>query len=85
MDDDELVAVDLTTGTSDVLLFGSTGKAIRFHEKEVREMGRTARGVRGISLKSRTRCDLDDHGGGRRVRIRTCRYFKGVWKTHAIG
>jgi DNA gyrase subunit A len=52
IDDDELVAVDLTTGTSDVLLFGSTGKAIRFHEKEVREMGRTARGVRGITLKS---------------------------------
>ena len=52
MGDDELVAVDLTTGTSDVLLFGSTGKAIRFHEKEVREMGRTARGVRGIALKS---------------------------------
>ena len=52
MDDDELVAVDLTTGGSDVLLFGSTGKAIRFHENEVREMGRTARGVRGIALKS---------------------------------
>jgi DNA gyrase subunit A len=52
MDDDELVAVNLTTGTSNVLLFGSTGKAIRFHEKEVREMGRSARGVRGIALKS---------------------------------
>jgi DNA gyrase subunit A len=50
--DDELVAVELTSGTSEVLLFGSTGKALRFHEKEVREMGRTARGVRGIALKS---------------------------------
>jgi len=52
IDGDELVAVNLTTGSSDVLLFGSTGKAIRFHENDVREMGRTARGVRGITLKS---------------------------------
>jgi DNA gyrase subunit A len=52
VEDDELVAVDLTTGASDILLFGSTGKAIRFHESEVREMGRNARGVRGIALKS---------------------------------
>jgi len=52
IDGDELVAVDLTTGDSDVLLFASSGKAIRFHETGVREMGRTARGVRGITLKS---------------------------------
>tara|TARA_B100000029_G_scaffold506928_2_gene590584 strand:+ start:221 stop:2833 length:2613 start_codon:yes stop_codon:yes gene_type:complete len=51
IDGDELVAVDLTTGDSEVLLFSSSGKVIRFHETDVRQMGRTARGVRGIALK----------------------------------
>ena len=51
LDGDELVAADVTTGSSDVLLFASSGKAIRFSEKDVREMGRTARGVRGMTLK----------------------------------
>jgi DNA gyrase subunit A len=51
LDGDELVAADVTTGSSEVLLFASSGKAIRFSEKDVREMGRTARGVRGMTLK----------------------------------
>ena len=45
-----LVGVDITDGTSDVLLFSSAGKVVRFPEAEVRPMGRAARGVRGISL-----------------------------------
>ncbi len=49
---DELVGVGLTDGDSDILLFSSSGKAIRFAESDVREMGRTARGVRGIALKT---------------------------------
>ena len=51
-DDEELVEVALTDGESDILLFSSAGKVIRFPESHVRPMGRTARGVRGIKLKS---------------------------------
>jgi DNA gyrase subunit A len=49
-DDDRLVGVSLTTGNNEIMLFGSGGKAIRFHEDEVRAMGRDATGVRGIKL-----------------------------------
>ncbi len=49
-DDDYLVDVALTTGESDVMLFASNGKAIRFNEQAIRPMGRTAAGVRGIRL-----------------------------------
>jgi DNA gyrase subunit A len=47
---DRLVSVAITNGTQDVMLFTSGGKAIRFAESDVREMGRNARGVRGIKL-----------------------------------
>jgi DNA gyrase subunit A len=48
--DDELIAAKLTTGQQQVFLTTRLGKAIRFDESGVRAMGRTARGVRGISL-----------------------------------
>ncbi|MGV6806922.1 MAG: DNA gyrase subunit A [bacterium] len=48
---DKLVGTALTNGESDVMLLSSGGKAVRFSEKDVRAMGRTARGVRGIRLK----------------------------------
>lgn len=48
--DDELVRVLLTDGKKEVLMVSKKGKAIRFPEKDVRHMGRTARGVRGMSL-----------------------------------
>jgi DNA gyrase subunit A len=51
-ENDELVEVGLTDGESDILLFTSAGKVIRFSEGHVRSMGRTARGVRGVKLKS---------------------------------
>jgi DNA gyrase subunit A len=47
---DSLVGVALTDGTSDIMLFSSAGKAVRFEEAEVRPMGRNAHGVRGIRL-----------------------------------
>jgi DNA gyrase subunit A len=50
LEGDRLVGVDLTDGQHDVMLFSSSGKAIRFNESQVRPMGRTARGVRGITL-----------------------------------
>ncbi len=47
---DRLVDVAITDGECDIMLFASSGKAIRFHEADVRPMGRTAAGVRGIRL-----------------------------------
>ncbi len=49
-DEDRLIGVDITDGDQDVMLFTSAGKAIRFHESQVRAMGRTAAGVRGIKV-----------------------------------
>ena len=49
-DNDRLVDVAITDGKCDILLFASSGKVIRFHEDDVRPMGRTAAGVRGIRL-----------------------------------
>ena len=48
--DDYLIDVGLTTGDSDIMLFSSGGRAMRFHESAVRQMGRTAAGVRGIRM-----------------------------------
>ena len=50
LDDDRLVGVAVTNGSRDVMLATSDGKLIRFPESDVRAMGRTARGVRGIRL-----------------------------------
>src|SRR6478735_8862440 len=47
---DGLVDVQLTNGERDIMLFASNGKAVRFDETEVRSMGRTATGVRGMRL-----------------------------------
>ncbi|WP_092486215.1 DNA gyrase subunit A [Candidatus Ichthyocystis hellenicum] len=49
-DGDHLIGVAITEGNSDVMLFSDVGKAVRFSEQDVRKMGRTARGVRGITL-----------------------------------
>ena len=47
---DHLVGVAITDGTQDILMISDAGKAVRFKESDVRAMGRTARGVRGIRL-----------------------------------
>jgi len=47
---DHLIGVAITDGTKDILLLSNGGKAARFKESDVRAMGRTARGVRGIKL-----------------------------------
>lgn len=52
---DVLKDVKLTDGTSDIIIGTHEGKAIRFHEKEARAMGRTAAGVRGIRLAKKDR------------------------------
>ncbi|MBT8433287.1 MAG: DNA gyrase subunit A [Gammaproteobacteria bacterium] len=50
-DEDSLIGVQLTDGGSDLMLFTSGGKGIRIDENDVRAMGRTAAGVRGIKIK----------------------------------
>src|SRR5579864_9565174 len=51
-DNDQLVGVAITDGDRQIILVSSGGKAIRFHEQEVRYMGREAAGVRGLRLGS---------------------------------
>lgn len=48
---DTLMAAAITDGTKDILLMSNAGKAVRFAEENVRKMGRTARGVRGIKMQ----------------------------------
>ena len=50
-EDDELLSVKTTDGTTDVILGASNGKAIRFNEEAIRSMGRTASGVKGMTLE----------------------------------
>src|SRR5207302_1729647 len=52
---DELIDVQVTDGRNDIVLATRHGMSIRFHEKDVRDMGRTATGVKGIEL------DKKDH------------------------
>jgi DNA gyrase subunit A len=48
---DELIGVDLTIGTNDIVLATKHGLSVRFHESDVREMGRDTTGVKGIELR----------------------------------
>ncbi|HRX52482.1 MAG TPA: DNA gyrase subunit A [Candidatus Krumholzibacteria bacterium] len=56
LDDEQLVDVKVTDGDREIVLASSDGMAIRFHETDLRSMGRTARGVKGMTL-----------GGGEKV------------------
>jgi DNA gyrase subunit A len=47
---DRLIEVKMTDGTNDIMIGTRNGFAVRFHEKDVRDMGRTATGVRGVRL-----------------------------------
>ena len=49
-EDDQVIQVRLTTGDSQIIMANRNGRAIRFHESTVREMGRIATGVRGMTL-----------------------------------
>lgn len=57
-EDDQLLGVCMTNGDNHIVIASSAGKAVRFHESRVRPMGRTAAGVRGISLDDE---DTTDH------------------------
>ncbi len=49
-EDDQLISVELTDGDSEIIMADRNGRAIRFHESKVREMGRVSTGVRGMTL-----------------------------------
>ncbi len=82
-DDDNLIGVQQTSGQHDLMLFTASGKGIRFAESDVRAMGRTAAGVRGIRIKgddsvisliaSDSEEDIilfaTEHGYGKRTRV----------------
>ncbi len=65
-DGDSLVGVDLTDGNSEIMLFSDEGKVVRFNEDQVRPMGRTATGVRGIRLEEQQKVVslIVPHGNG---------------------
>jgi DNA gyrase subunit A len=80
-DGDSLVGVAITDGSSDIMLFTSAGKAVRFQEENVRCMGRNAAGVRGIKMPDGVQvvsliiaaegCVLmaTEHGYGKRTKV----------------
>ncbi|QPK64560.1 DNA gyrase subunit A [Methylomonas sp. LL1] len=80
-DNDMLVGVALTDGQQNVMLFNSDGKAVCFNETDVRPMGRTAAGVRGMRLQEGQRIisliissegtvlNITENGYGKRTRI----------------
>ena len=86
---DRLIEVKMTDGTNDIIIGTRGGLAIRFHENEVRDMGRTATGVRGIRLgkddsvvgfivvsRSSTLLVVTDKGFGKRSAIADYRLTK---------
>jgi DNA gyrase subunit A len=78
-DGDEVVTVRPTSGDDDVLLISKKGKAIRFSEKSVRPMGRTATGVIGIKLDDDDEvvsCDVVSDGTGELLLITEFGYGK---------
>lgn len=91
---DELVGVKETTGDDEIIIAGSNGKAVRFHESDIRPMGRTASGVKGFNVdgsivvgaatsKEGTHLlAVSEHGYGKRTAIDeyrlTTRGAKGV-------
>ena len=88
-DGDELISVQKTTGTDQILICTAFGKMARFNEDEIRIMGRTASGVRGINLNSEDECisaeTADDekmllvvteHGYGKKTKISEYRETK---------
>ncbi|EMA13250.1 DNA gyrase subunit A [Haloarcula marismortui] len=83
-DSDELIDVDVTDGTGDLVIATEAGMTIRFSESEVSEMGRSARGVNGIKLQDddkvaamvatddddpRSLLTVTEHGFGKRTKL----------------
>ena len=62
-DEDELIGVDITDGSNEIMLFSSQGRVVRFSESAVRAMGRLATGVRGIKLALTNDLNDDESAG----------------------
>ncbi len=75
---DVLIGTAVTTGDCDVMLFSTAGKAVRFNENDVRSMGRTAKGVRGIRMAEGQRMIslLVPQDGGRMLSVSENGYGK---------
>ncbi|HUU47046.1 MAG TPA: DNA gyrase subunit A [Acidobacteriota bacterium] len=86
---DELIEADITDGTHEIILATRSGQAVRFHEDNVRAMGRTAYGVRGVSLgkddrvigmvvvkRASTLVSVTENGYGKRSEIADYRLTK---------
>ncbi len=82
-DDDEVIAVRLSTGTNHVFIGTAAASRSAFPENRVRTMGRTAYGVRAISLRRRRRGRGD--GGGRGDRLDADRHRQRLRQAHAAG
>ncbi|CAL4042420.1 DNA gyrase subunit A [Buchnera aphidicola (Takecallis arundicolens)] len=81
-DKDELIGAEVTNGLDNIMLFSKKGKVVHFSEKEVRKMGRTAYGIRGINLdkndqvvsllvphKNETILTMTENGYGKRTKV----------------
>ena len=93
-EDDLLLFVKTTTGNDDIIIAASNGKAIRFHENQIRVMGRSASGVRGMNVEEAhvvgvstssegdTLLSISENGYGKRSKVEdyrlTSRGKKGV-------
>ena len=66
-DEDQLVAVKLTTNDEEILIAASNGKLIRFKENDVRSMGRTASGVKGINVDNGHVVGMTTNGEGQYI------------------
>ncbi len=79
---DHLIGAAITDGSTEIMMLATSGKAVRFTENQVRAMGRTARGVRGIRLKPGQQVvslivphpegyilTASEHGYGKRTRV----------------
>lgn len=97
-ENDELIAVKETRGDDEIIIAGSNGKAVRFHEDQIRSMGRSASGVKGFNTDggivvgmttsregSHLLC-VSENGYGKRTPIedyrKTSRGTKGVRSMH---
>ena len=81
-ENDELLGVDLSDGTRDILLATREGMAVHFNETDVRPMGRNARGVRAITLSGEDSVVAMDVVEADERREVLSRHLAGVRQTH---
>ena len=74
-DGDELVSVKMTSGNDEILIAASNGKLVRFNEQNVREMGRTAAGVRGINVDGSEVIGMTTNKEGQYILVVTSKGF----------